>query len=255
MNKTGAIILAAGRGSRMKAKEFNKVTFMLGDKPMIMHIVHLLENLKIKPIVVVIGFAKASVKSLFDKNVLFAEQKKRLGTAHAALQGLKVISKDVRDIFILNGDDSAFYTKEILSKLWKEHKKNNNAITFLTIKVKTPFGLGRIIRNKKGEVIAIFEEKDASPKQRKIKEINPACYLFTRDFLNKYLSKTPKSRVTNEYYLVSLIALAINNNEKVEGIKGGNIVWRGVNTGDELKEAEKLYSKIKRNFTSSRKFE
>lgn len=244
MNNIGAIILAAGKGSRMKSKTSNKVTLLLGDKPMIQHSVDLAESLSLNPIIVVVGFAKNSVKKLFGEKVLFAEQKKRMGTAHAALQALKVLPSETKDVFILNGDDSAFYTKDILNLLLAEHSKNGNAITFLTLNVDNPFGLGRIIRDKAGKVVAIFEEKDASPKQRLIKEINPACYLFSADFLRKYLPKTPKSKVTGEYYLVSLIAMAINNGEKVEGIKGGNIPWRGVNTGDELKEAETLFKKI-----------
>ncbi len=242
MNKTGAIILAAGKGSRMKAKKSNKVTYMLGNKPMIMHVVHLLEDMKLSPIVIVIGFAKESVRSLFDKNVIFAEQTKRLGTAHAALQALKVLPEDITDVFILNGDDSAFYTNRILNKLLAIHLDNQNAITFLTIKVNNPYGLGRVVR-KKGEVVAIVEEKDATEKERKIDEINPACYLFDVQFLRKYLSKVPKSKVTGEYYLMSLLEIAIKKSERVEGVKGGNIPWRGVNTGDELKEAEELYSK------------
>src|SRR3989344_8118651 len=120
MNKIGAVILAAGKGSRMKAKKSNKVTYMLGNKPMILHVVHLLEDLKFKPIVIVIGFAKESVRSLFDKNVLFAEQRKRLGTAHAAIQALKVLPPEITEAFILNGDDSAFYTKRILNRLVAE---------------------------------------------------------------------------------------------------------------------------------------
>lgn len=249
MNKTGAIILAAGKGSRMKAKKTNKVTYMLGDKPMIMHVVHLLESMRLTPIIIVIGFAKESVKSLFDNNVLFAEQNKRLGTAHAALQALKVLPEDVPNVFILNGDDSAFYTKEILNKLLSIHTTNKNAITFLTLDVDNPFGLGRVVREN-GEVKAIVEEKDATSQQRKINEINPACYLFNVSFLRKYLSKVPKSLVTGEYYLMSLVEIAIANNDKVQGIKGGNIPWRGVNTGDELKEAEELYTKTAARVTS-----
>jgi bifunctional UDP-N-acetylglucosamine pyrophosphorylase / glucosamine-1-phosphate N-acetyltransferase len=244
MNKIGAIILAAGKGSRMKAKNSNKVTYKLGNKPLILHVVHLLEDMKLTPIIVVVGFAKESVRSLFNKNVLFAEQAKRLGTAHASLQALKILPETISHVFILNGDDSAFYTKNILNKLLKQHIKNNNAITFLTIEVENPFGLGRIVR-KKGEVVAIVEEKDATEAVRKIKEINPACYLFEVKFLRKFLAKVPKSAVTGEYYLMSLVEIALKNNYCVQGIKGGNIPWRGVNTGEELKEAENLYLKIK----------
>lgn len=242
MSKIGAVILAAGKGTRMKSKKINKVTQKLGEKPIIMHVVQLLENMKLSPIIIVVGFAKESVKSLFGDEIVFAEQSKRLGTAHAAMQGLKVLPRDVNHVFILNGDDSAFYTAEVLNKLLKEHVESKNAITFLTLNVNNPYGLGRVIREN-GKVVAIIEEKDATPVQRKINEINPACYLFNVKFLKKYIKTVPKSKVTGEYYLMSLLEIAIEKKYKVEGIRGGNIPWRGVNTRDELKEAEELFSK------------
>lgn len=248
-NQVAGIVLAAGHGTRMESTTTNKVTLELGGKPMIEQTVELLEGSGVCPVVVVVGFQKESVINVLrgKENVIFAEQKERLGTGHAAAVGFETLPKSVKDVFILNGDDSAFYTKDILTKLLKEHRKNNNAITFLTLKVDNPSGLGRIIRNKNGKVIAIFEEKDASTKQRKIKEINPACYLFSSKFLKKYISHVPVSRVTGEYYIVSLVSLAIKEGERVEGISAGNIPWRGVNTKDELTEAEKLFSELKQS--------
>jgi len=249
-NKIGAIILAAGKGKRMNAKKTNKVTFMLGGKPMLLHIVHVLRGLNINPIVVVIGFAKESVKNLFKNEVQFAEQKKRLGTAHATHKGLKVLPGDIAHVFILNGDDSAFYTVDLLKTLLKEHLKNKNEITFLTLTVSSPYGLGRIVRDNKGNISAIVEEKDATARQRKIKEINPACYLFETSFLRKHLPKVTKSKVTNEYYLVSLIEMAIKQGSNIQGIKGGRMRWRGINTKEELKDAENLFKSINRSSLS-----
>ena len=243
MNNTGAIILAAGQGSRMNSKEKNKVTRSLGDKPMILHITHLLEEMNINPIVIVVGFAKESVMKLFNDNVLFAEQKKRLGTAHAAHQGVKVLPEEVKHVFILNGDDSAFYKKDILEKLMKSHINNKNTITFLTLNVNDPKGLGRVVR-KDGKVVSIVEEKDATNDEKNIKEINPALYLFEVSFLKKFLGKVKKSKVTGEYYLMSLLDFAIDKKYKVEGINGGNMPWRGVNTVEELANAEELLSEI-----------
>lgn len=248
MTNTGGIILAAGKGKRMKSKGSNKVTEKLGNKPMVVHAVHLLEEAGVSPIIIVVGFAKESVTSLFDGNVLFAQQNKRLGTAHAASQGVKILKEDVKSAFVLNGDDSAFYSKEIFNNLYEAHSKNRNAVTMLTLKVKNPAGLGRIVRNSKGEVVGIVEEKDATRKERKINEINPGCYLFDKDFLNKYLPKVKKSEVTNEYYIVSLIEIAVKNGKRVEAIDGGNVPWRGVNTEDELAQAEKLFKKHKQNY-------
>ena len=245
MNKLAGVILAAGKGTRMKSKTFNKVTLELGGKPMIKHAVELVQSLKLSPIVIVVGFAKDSVKKLIPGNIIFAEQKKRLGTAHAVSGALKVLPQDISDVLVIQGDDSVFYKKEMLQQLVNSHIENNNAITFLTVEVSNPFGLGRIIRDRNGEVLAIVEEKDATRPERQIKEINPACYVFNLRFLKKYLPKVPKSTVSGEYYLVSLIDIAIKNKQKLQDVEGGFIPWRGVNTRKELEEAQNMYSKLK----------
>lgn len=247
MNKFGAIILAAGRGSRMKSKNVNKVAMHLADKPMILHTVDLLKNLKIKNIVVVVGFAKKSVMELLDGNVIFADQKKRLGTAHAVSVALKKVDKDITDVIVLNGDDSAFYTQKIINELLDKHEKEKSSFTFLTIEKENPFGLGRVVRDDKGNVAAVVEEKDATDSQRKITEVNPGCYVFSTEFLKKYLPKVEKSEITKEYYLTSLIGIGINNKEKIETVKAGNLLWRGVNTKEELGEAHSLFVGLKNN--------
>ena len=241
----GAIILAAGKGKRMNSKSVNKVALNLADKPMIAHTVSLLEKVGIKEIVVVIGFAKKSVIDALGNKVIFAEQRKRLGTGHAALCGLRKLPKNVDDVLIINGDDSAFYPQSLIKNLIKTHTLSNAAITFLTIEKDNPFSLGRIVRNSSGHVLAIIEEKDATQTQRKIKEINPGCYILKVKFLRKYLKKIEKSKITGEYYLTSIIDLGIKNNEKMETLKGGSIAWRGVNTKDELQEAEKLFLQVR----------
>ena len=252
MTRLAGVILAAGKGSRMKSKGTNKVTLLLGGKPMIVHAVDLVSRLRVSPIVVVVGFAKESVKKLITEDampagrqVIFAEQKKRLGTAHALQTALKALPDAISDVLVIQGDDSAFYKEESVRKLIKLHQENKNSLTLLTIDLGSPEGLGRIIRSKKGQVIAIVEEQDATDSQRKIKEINPACYVFSLTFLKKYLPYVTKSAVSGEYYLVSLVELAIENKEKMGVIKGGKINWRGVNTKEELEEAQRLYLRSK----------
>ncbi len=245
MKKIAAIILAAGRGKRMMSKQVNKVVVPLGNKHMILHVVDRLSELFISPIVVVVGFAKESVMKVLSKKVVFAEQSKRLGTAHAVSCGLKKLPQDIKTVLVLNGDDSAFYTKDIIQKLIDNHFKNNASLSFLTIVVENPFGLGRVVRDSANKIIGIVEEKDATDIQRKIQEINPACYIFEIDFLKKYLKKIKKSDITGEYYLTSLIDIAIQDEKKVEAVEGGTILWRGINTPEELKEAERLFLQTK----------
>lgn len=243
--KLGAIILAAGKGTRMESKKINKVTLPLGGKPMILHTAELLSQIDVSPIVIVIGFAKNSVKGLFNGNVLFAEQKRRLGTAHAVNTALKELPQDVKDILILQGDDSAFYGQDIIKGLLNAHRENKAAFTFLTIDVDNPQGLGRIVRDSQGNLRGIVEEKDATAKQKRINEINPACYVVSTQFLKKYLPQVKKSPITGEYYLTSLIDIGIKHGENIQTLRAGKILWRGVNTKQELIEAEKLITKIK----------
>lgn len=241
MKKIAAIILAAGKGKRMMSEKVNKVVISLGNKQMILHVVDKLHELLIDPIIVVVGFAKESVMKILDGRVIFAEQSKRLGTAHAVTCALKKLPRNTQTILVLNGDDSAFYTKDIIRNLIKTHCQKNAALSFLTITVDNPIGLGRIIRGSNGKVTGVVEEKDATDKQRKIKEINPACYVFKVSFLRQNLRKVKKSPITKEYYLTSLIDIAIKNKEKLEAVAGGRIFWRGINTTEELKEAERLF--------------
>ncbi|MBI3985183.1 MAG: NTP transferase domain-containing protein [Candidatus Levybacteria bacterium] len=246
MNKNlGAIILAAGKGKRMNATAVNKVAMPLADKPMIVHTIELLENLQIKNIVVVVGFAKVSVMNILGQKVRFAEQKKRLGTAHAVLVGMRQMAKDARHIIVLNGDDSAFYKRDLIEKLIEKHLASNAGLTFLTIEKENPFGLGRIIRNSSGKVSAIVEEKDATKNQQKIKEINPGCYIFNSQFLRKYLPKIKRSEITAEYYITRIIDIGIKNSERIETLPAGQIPWRGINTKQELEEAEQLLRNTK----------
>lgn len=245
MKKIAAIILAAGKGKRMKTLKHNKVVFKLADKHMIAHTVDLLDKLKIKIKVVVVGFAKKSVMDVLKNRAIYAIQKKRLGTAHAVLCALEKLPKNVSDVLILQGDDSALYKEETIVKLIDLHLLSKAAFTFLTIELDNPVGLGRVIRDGNGKAIGIVEEKDATEEQRKINEINPACYIFQVSFLKKYLKRVKKSQVSGEYYLTSLIDIAIKNNEKLEAVKGGKILWRGINTPEELKEAKRLFLQAK----------
>lgn len=247
--KLGAIILAAGQGKRMQVDGVNKVTMHLVDKPIISHIVHFMKKMLIKDIIVVIGHAKESVMQTLEKeNVLFAEQTERLGTGHALQVGVNVVPDDVTDVFVVYGDDAVFYNDKhtpIMKQLFQEQLSSDAAFTFLTIEQENPAGLGRIVRDDNGGLLAIVESKDATEEQLKITEINPGCFVFSVKFLKTYLPKVTPSPVTGEYYLTSLIDLAIQDKLNVRIVKGGKMAWRGVNTKEELQEAERLLAELK----------
>lgn len=236
------IILAAGRGKRMRLGRRNKVVLSIGNKPIILYATCLLEMLNIKTIIVVVGFAKASVmRLLVGEPVIFAEQNVQLGTAHALKAALRKLPRGVMHVLVLQGDDAFFYDRETLEKLLAAHFSSKAAISFLTLNVENPFGLGRVVRDNAGKVVSIVEEKDATQEQKRIQEINPACYVFLVSFLRKYIKHVKKSKATKEYYLTSLIDIARENREKVTDVAATQLVWRGVNTWEELKEARRLF--------------
>lgn len=247
MNKEhiAAIILAAGRGKRMNLPQGNKVTATLASKPIILHIVQFMQNLLIKSIVIVVGHAKESVMDVLkEEHVIFAEQTEQLGTGDALKCGVDALPENITDVFVVYGDDAVFYNHKhlpIVKELFAVHGEKKPAITFLTIEQDNPVGLGRIVRDKDGQVVKIMEEKDATEEQKLIKEINPGCFVFSVSFLKEFLPQLPRSEATGEYYLTSLIDVALQNNQKVETVQGGKLAWRGVNTPEELKEAEKLF--------------
>lgn len=246
MRKLGAIILAAGKGKRMEMTDANKVTVKLADKPMIQHIVDFMRGMSIETIIAVVGFAKESVmETLKGQHIIFAEQIEQLGTGHAVVCALEKLPEDITDVLVVYGDDAVLYAEKhvpVIAQLFTSHNTHESAITFLTIEQPNPFGLGRIVRDGNGKVQAIVEEKDATDDQKKITEINPGCFLFSVSFLKKYLPLLEKSPVTDEYYITSLIDIAIAHQENVQTVQGGHLAWRGVNTKDEHKEAERLFS-------------
>ncbi len=243
--KVAAIILAAGKGKRMNlVEDFNKVTSLLSKKPIILHIVQFMKKLRISQSIIVVGHAKESVmQALAGEEVTYAVQTEQLGTGDALAVAIPEVHEDITEVLVVYGDDAVFYNDKhlpIISSLFEKHEKSGAAITFLTITQDDPSGLGRIVRHTDGHIQAIVEEKDATDEQRLIKEINPGCFLFKLEALKKYLPLVQKSPTTGEYYLTSLIDVALGHGELVETVRGGKMMWRGVNTPEELAIAEQM---------------
>lgn len=240
MNDIAAIILAAGRGTRMNSTDTNKVMSDLHGKPMLSYSVENLHQAGIETVVVVVGFAKESITAYFGNKLLYAYQNEPTGTAHAVISGLSVLPNNVDQVLSVYGDDSYLYSAELLKKLIEMHVVNNADVTMLTVEMDDPTGLGRIIRDENGKVVGIVEEKVASDEQKKITEINTGCFVFNRKFLEEFLPKIEKNETAQEYYLTDIIEVAVKNNKKIETYAAGKIPWRGVNRPEELEEARKL---------------
>jgi len=201
---------------------------------------------KLKPdnIVVVLGHkSEEAKKELAGLGVKFAYQKKQLGSAHALMQAGKVLKNYNGGILVISGD-VPLVKSSTLSSLVKHNKRNKSAVTVLAAKVDNPFGYGRIIRA--GTALEeIVEEKDATPQQKLIKEINSGIYCFDKNVW-KALSKVRPDNAKKEYYITDTVSIL-----KKAGKKAGLLVVqderevKGINNREELAQAERLLLKNK----------
>ena len=242
MNDVAAIILSAGKGTRMKSTTINKVMLPLQGKPIVSHTVDHMRKAHIKTIVMVVGFAKESISSYFRNRVSYAVQNDQLGTAHALECGLDFVPKTCKTIISVYGDDSYIYSQDLYKKMVRTHMAKNADITIYTIDMNDPVGLGRIIRGKNGSIEAIVEEKDATEDQKKIHEVNTGFYVFKRSFVEKHINRIKNNNASKEYYLTDIIDLAVGERAVIANVHEPNALWRGVNRPEELLSAEKLIS-------------
>lgn len=200
-----AIILAAGKGTRMKSKLY-KVLHQVCGKTMVEHVLGQLEKAKIDNIVTVVGYGAESVENTIGKRSAFALQKQQLGTGHAVMQTEKLLGNVDGETLVVSGDTPLFRA-ETFNKLFEYHHQRHAAVTILTSNAPAPTGYGRIVRNDVGIVERIVEEKDASAKEKEIHEINTGVYCFDNQKLFAALKKINNNNAQGEYYLTDVIGI------------------------------------------------
>lgn len=256
MNNTSvaSIILAAGKGTRINSRDRNKVSYPFLMKPMVAYGVELFQKVS-KPVVVVVGAYEESVKEVLKNypEVVFVTQKEQLGTGDATKVGLQALSKNPPSLVLVGmGDHMMFYKPKTIEKLIELHKSNQAVVTLLTTRYHSPDHLawGRVERDKNLNVTDIIEQKDATEKQRKIKDLNAGLYCFDYKFLKSEINKIKKSPVTNEYYLTDIILRAFKDKLKVVGMPVRfREVGIGINRQEELLESQNLFKKIESFFS------
>lgn len=239
IHNTAAIILAAGRGSRMKAKSKNKVAFKLGGEPMIAHTVKHMKEAGIAQIIAVVGYQADSVRQALGSQVSYAIQTEQLGTGDAPKYALPLILPEIHSVLTVYGDDSAFYPPELFVQMVERKVETSADVLFLTIHKTDPTGLGRIVRDAAGNIVRIVEEKNATEDERKIQEINTGFYCFDRDFLVNYIDEIEKNLLSGEYYLTDMIEIALKHGKKVEAFfVKDDTIWHGVNNRSDFAKAQ-----------------
>jgi len=209
MKPCAAVVLAAGKGTRMKSGTI-KVLHPVAGLPMLSWPVSAAREAGAAPIVLVIGHQANAVQGLFRGNggVLCAMQEQQLGTGHAVACALDVLSGFSGTVLILCGD-TPLLRPETLSELLKFHADHAAVVTVLTAVMDDPYGYGRVVRDEAGKVMRIVEQKDADPEEQDIREINSGIYCMESDFLFENIRSIGNNNAQQEYYLTDLLAIAV----------------------------------------------
>ena len=240
-----AFILAAGLGTRMKSTKA-KVLHMVSSKPMIHHVVQTVNSIGFDKVFVVVGHQKEEVMAVLDDfQISFVVQEEQLGTGHAVLCAENQL-QDIGGIVIILNGDVPLIGKDSIEKMLAKHQDRKPVLTIMTTQLDDPTNYGRILRTKQGQILAIIEEKDATPEQRKINEINAGIYCAEVPFLFEALHKVGTDNSQGEIYLTDIVKIAIGMGQQVE-IFGGASAEEvlGVNSKIELAAANDYLQKKK----------
>jgi len=240
-NDVGIVILAAGKGTRMKS-DTAKVLHKVAQKSMIVHVVERALEISSDNVYVVVGHQAEKVKEEVGKfhQVNYAYQKQLLGTGDAVKAAIPKIAPHVKDVLVLCGDVPLIKGRT-LKDLVEAHKKSDSGITVLATEVDNPKGYGRIILDHHNHLLCIREEADATVDEKQIKKVNSGIYCFNKDLLISALNEISPENSQGEYYLTDVIEIAQKKNYNISVvITGDSKQVIGVNTLEELIRAEYL---------------
>src|SRR5436190_8160682 len=231
MENLRVLILAAGKGTRMKSRKA-KVLHKVGGAALLEHVVKAAQPLSSR-VLVVVGHQAEKVKAIVP-TATAVEQKEQLGTGHAVISAREALSGYSGDLLVLPGD-VPLISQNTLQNFLRFHREGGFTASVLTADIAEPFGYGRIVRRNDDEVEAIVEHRDASPEVLKISEINSSIYVFQTPALFEALSGVRNQNSQSEYYLTDVIGILAGRNLKVGAYKAPNPVEiLGINTRQEL---------------------
>lgn len=244
MSQLMAVILAAGKGTRMKSS-LPKVLHQVGGKPMVQHVLDAAVFAGAAKSIVIVGFGAESVTEALAGQAEFAVQAEQLGTGHAVMQARTQLAGFDGTVMVLCGD-TPLLTGEVLRRLYAEHTAARAAATVLTSIMPEPAGYGRVIRDPAGQVVKIVEHKDASPAELAVPEINTGIYCFEAGLLLTALDSLTCNNSQGEYYLTDVIAILNNQGNKVWAVPADD--YRdtlGINSRVQMAQAEGIIRRRK----------
>lgn len=239
MSELKAVILAAGKGTRMRSK-LPKVLHKVGGKSMLQHVIDAADAAGATEKIVIVGHEAELVEAMVGEQGKIALQAEQLGTGHAVMQTKEALAGFTGTAMILCGDTPLLDGEE-LKKFYEAHIASGAAATVLTAVMEDPFGYGRIVRDADGNVQGIVEQKDATEKQKLIKEINTGIYCIECPLMFEVLSTLTCDNAQGEYYLTDVLSKLNAAGKKVGGVitEDSDMVM-GINSRKQLAEAESV---------------
>lgn len=239
MAHMAAVILAAGKGTRMKS-QLPKVLHTVGGKPMVQHVIAAARACGAERILAVVGYGAAQVREVLPPDVACVLQEQQLGTGHAVAQVQSQLADFSGTVLVLCGD-TPLLTGDLLTALYTAHTQAQAAATVLTACLDDPAGYGRVLRAADGAVSRIVEEKDATPEQRQVQEVNTGIYCFAKEALFDALAQVDRQNRQGEYYLTDVIQILRGRGAKVWAQTAPDpAATLGVNSRAQLAVAERV---------------
>lgn len=244
MSDLVTVILAAGKGTRMKSK-LPKVLHKAGGKSMVQHVLDAARSAGAKRNIVVTGFGGEMVREALGNQAEFIEQKEQLGTGHAVQQTADLLAGENGTVMVLCGD-TPLLTGALLKKLYDEHVAAGAKATVLTAIMPDATGYGRIIRLADGSVARIVEHKDATEAERQVQEVNSGIYCFAARELFDSLKQVNNDNAQGEYYLPDVLEILKKQGEKIWAVAADDYESTlGINSRLQLAGAEKILRRRK----------
>ena len=238
-----ALILAAGKGTRMKSS-MPKVLHKVGGVPMVEQVLRAVKAAGTQRQVVVVGFGGEAVQEYLGDRAETVVQEQQLGTGHAVMQAEPLLSGLSGTLLVTCGD-TPLVTEDTFRSLLAHHEDTQAAATVLTAVMPDPTGYGRVIRNEKGQVVKIVEQKDGSPEELAVREVNAGIYCFDMELLWQMLHNVTNNNAQGEYYLTDIIGMLVDAGKVVSAFAAPDYKETlGVNSRLQMAEAEQVLTQF-----------
>ncbi len=239
MSSLNIVILAAGKGTRMYSDK-PKVLHELAGRPLVRHVLDCATTLEPQKVCVIYGHGGDAVPGAMRQyEAAFVLQEPQLGTGHAVQQAMPHLSDDSRTL-VLYGD-----VPLIQHSTLHQMQQAGEGLVLLTVRLDNPTGYGRIVRDMQGDVLGIVEEKDASPEEREIREVNTGILLAPTALLRGWLANLQNDNAQREYYLTDIVAMAVQQGVAVHTVQPAH-EWEihGVNSKTQLAALERAWQQV-----------